>query len=775
MAPSPLKISVYNLSSQALTLNEISLFSLSDNFVPVSEVSSENKKIEILRLARKLLLHHHMFNSDFNDDSLVRPTSRFTPKSTTSLVLKKVVEDLEICANRVPGNLTRVDRDDNLTPEQRSAIETFKNRKGILFFVADKGSSVVLLNEEFYRHKILETLNTPKYEKLPGNIDRSIVCQLKKLVKAHSHILTKYERKAITSFDYTTTNIYGVPKIHKSSIIKEAIKNIATNQIMLPNPSDLKFRIIFGGPNSPTVVLATLVQIILRRFVCKVHNRVQDVWEFKRKLPKPLKADLPFLILISLDAISMFENLEQTLGIPALRYYLTRYKYLLPPRFTVESVINFMTFVLNNNTGYFDGEIYRQTTGTATGIKPAPEYADLAMGYLEVNLYYKIKSQLGEPQAAYFWDNYRRYLDDGFILWDTRLGDFNHIFTIMNNMHPAIKFTMEQSDNILQYLDIEIYKTQDSILTKSFSKPTDSGTFLPFDSCHPHHCKINIPFGMARRVVALTDDPNIAMEKLQELALKLKRSSYPPDTINLAIHQAMQLKTKDLLLKTDKPDQVESIAFVNTFDPFYPTLFAEVKSHFRKLKTNFETKPFFENVKLINSLTNSNNIKNMFQHSKFDFSGNKQTIPRGVTKCNAPKCKTCENILEVNSVFFKNTGITFQIKTPMNCLARNVVYYIICNKCKEDYVGETVNLRNRNNSHRSNSKEESRAVMEVSRHIFCCDAGYKICPILKVKQDCQITRLVKEDSIIKLAKPSLNQDTRNLLHLQLYQPPPNPF
>ena len=106
----------------------------------------------------------------------------------------------------------------------------------------------------------------------------------------------------------------------------------------------------------------------------------------------------------------------------------------------------------------------------------------------------------------------------------------------------------------------------------------------------------------------------------------------------------------------------------------------------------------------------------------------------------------------------------------MNCLARNVIYYIICTKCKEDYVGETVNLRDRNNSHRSCSKDENHAVMEVSRHILKCGEGYKICPILKVKQDCEITRLVKEDAIIKLAQPSLNRDTRNLLHLHLYTP-----
>ena len=84
----------------------------------------------------------------------------------------------------------------------------------------------------------------------------------------------------------------------------------------------------------------------------------------------------------------------------------------------------------------------------------------------------------------------------------------------MNTMHPAIGFTMERSDDSLKYLDIVVYKDKNCIKTKAYSKETDSGTFLPFDSCHPHHCKINIPFNMARRVKALTDDHGVALDLL---------------------------------------------------------------------------------------------------------------------------------------------------------------------------------------------------------------------------------------------------------------------
>ena len=102
----------------------------------------------------------------------------------------------------------------------------------------------------------------------------------------------------------------------------------------------------------------------------------------------------------------------------------------------------------------------------------------------------------------------------------------------------------------------------------------------------------------------------------------------------------------------------------------------------------------------------------------------------------------------------------------MDCTVRNVIYALFCNGCGQSYIGETVCFRDRANSHRSNSKQEDRAVMEVSRHLLECDQGFKICPIIKVKEDCKILRLLIEDSLVKLLKPDLNAPRRNILHLK---------
>ena len=64
-------------------------------------------------------------------------------------------------------------------------------------------------------------------------------------------MLTQKEKLAITNFDYKSANIYGLPKIHKSQLVKEAVKNNKNICLNLPNPADLTLRLIFGGTHSP--------------------------------------------------------------------------------------------------------------------------------------------------------------------------------------------------------------------------------------------------------------------------------------------------------------------------------------------------------------------------------------------------------------------------------------------------------------------------------------------------------------------------------------------
>ena len=206
------------------------------------------------------------------------------------------------------------------------------------------------------------------------------------------------------------------------------------------------------------------------------------------------------------------------------------------------------------------------------------------------------------------------------------------------------------------------------------------------------------------------------------------------------------------------------VTFVHRFHPSLPQIFQEVKKLITRLSSSRSLRPIFGETRFISSQTEPLSLGGLLQHSRFD---ERRVVPDGpkITKCGHRGCRCCPDILETSELYFRNSGITWQIKTTMNCAVRNVIYCVICKSCGYTYIGETVNLRNRMSTHRNNSKHEESAVMKVSKHLYQCGLGFWLCPIFKMRVENKIARLVKEDYLVKLLKPDLNADTRNLLHL----------
>ena len=756
-------IKVYNLSSIALPHEAVSVAALGPKFVPLTQSDPEQTKIDILNFSRSLLLRARFFNSEYKDESLVTPVSNYIPKTTIYESLKGLIGELEIFANEV-AHLKRVEIKDNLTPSQRVGLNFLKNHKQLLYFKADKGGSIVFLDPDFYSNLVLEKLNTPNFEKLVRNTDYFTMVKLNSFVRRYTHILTPNEKRAITNFDYRSTNIYGVPKIHKSSLIKDAIPGCSGVCLNLKRPSDLSLRIIFGGPKNVTTGIADMVDALLKPFVGLVKARVRDVTDFINRIPAFETTVLPTIQMWSVDVKDMYQNIEHGLGLKAIEFWLNRYPEKLPVRISKKFVLEALLFVLQNNTGYFNGCFYRQVRGTATGIKPAPSYADLTMGYLEIILFYQIKEKINNKVADFFWENYRRYLDDGQIMWDQRLGDFQQVLQLMNNLHPAIEFTSECSNSRLTYLNVTILKTDNGFQTEIYNKETDSDTYLPFSSSHPRHCREAIPFGLARSVRALTDDDNTVQEKLKVLRERLTRCGYPGGLVETAFKTALALNKEELRIDKVQNISHQEIAFVHQYDPTLPQIFPQIKELTSRLFSSHQLRPIFGDCRIINSQREPPSLGSLLQHSRFDGS---LTVERGgVKKCGISGCACCEDILEVSSFFFVNSGIDFEIKVPMTCTVRNVIYLLQCKGCNKTYIGETVNFRNRMSSHKTNSTNPD-STMEVYSHLYKCGKGFWKLPLFKVKVENKIARLVIENNLIKKLMPDLNRDQRNLLHLSV--------
>jgi len=93
-----------------------------------------------------------------------------------------------------------------------------------------------------------------------------------------------------------------------------------------------------------------------------------------------------------------------------------------------ETLLRLVELVLILNCFSFADSYFKQINGVAMGIKMAPSYANLFVGYIEQQFF----NQYNGPKPKL----YRRYIDD--CIGATRK-DFNQFVAAVNPFHPALK------------------------------------------------------------------------------------------------------------------------------------------------------------------------------------------------------------------------------------------------------------------------------------------------------------------------------------------------
>ena len=95
-----------------------------------------------------------------------------------------------------------------------------------------------------------------------------------------------HEIDYLLNFEFKLSSFYGLPKIHKSQLIKQKYQEINTEYLELENPADLKFRPIVAGPVCETHHLSNLIDILLKPFVQHAKSYVNDDIDFLTHLPE---------------------------------------------------------------------------------------------------------------------------------------------------------------------------------------------------------------------------------------------------------------------------------------------------------------------------------------------------------------------------------------------------------------------------------------------------------------------------------------------------------
>ena len=140
----------------------------------------------------------------------------------------------------------------NISKHEWQDILNLKKNKEIIIKEVNKGGAVVIMNTKHYLKMISYHLNDETtYKMVESNCDTKVMKVITKIIEKYKDNLTKKEKEYLISFSYNTSNFYGLPKIHKSKLIQNAIKEQQKEYVHITDPSDLKLRPIVAAPICP--------------------------------------------------------------------------------------------------------------------------------------------------------------------------------------------------------------------------------------------------------------------------------------------------------------------------------------------------------------------------------------------------------------------------------------------------------------------------------------------------------------------------------------------
>ena len=324
----------------------------------------------------------------------------------------------------------------------------------------------------------------------------------------------------------------------------------------LKPPENLTFRPIVAGPVCETHRLSNLLDILLQPYTKYVKSYIKDTKDFLQKLPENVDENS---ILVTFDVENLYSNIPHDLGLEAIDFWINKYPDELPNRISKEFIINSIKLILENNSFCFNDIYFLQTKGTAMGTRPvfAPVYATLVLAYLEEKMYEKSEAEFNQTFRLYLETNFKRFLDDCFLIFKQQEKDLDNFHQLLNNLHPSIKYTIDKNRRQISFLDTLIINNNGKVETDIYYKPTDSKQYLLYTSCHPKHTRNSIPYNLARRLRLIISEENTLIKRLEELRNFLLKQKYPPALIDDSIIKIKCLNRPDIL-KVDENNETDN-------------------------------------------------------------------------------------------------------------------------------------------------------------------------------------------------------------------------
>ena len=635
-------------------------------------------------------------DDDIDDEfrKYAKKKSTWTPPSVHDAIddfMSRCRDEIDVIEIKKPKSL-------NISNEESAALRVLRGRNDIVIKKADKGGSVVVWRKDLYIEEAHRQLSDSTFYKKVDE-DRTVINnEIVSQVISDEITNTRLPPSAVSLIEKSPrcSVFYLLPKIHK-----------------LNNPG----RPVVSACSCPTSIISAFVDDVLQPIVQRIDSYVKDTNQMLRIVKDFSFPDDGSPLLFTMDVKSLYTVIPNHEGLNALKHYLDLRVTQEPP---TETILRLAELVLTLNNFEFYGSHYQQVRGVAMGTRMGPSYACLYMGYVE----HTFHAQYTGPKPLI----YRRYIDDIFGTTTMSQNDLLNYINCFNDFNEAVKFTFDISDSV-NFLDVTFTIDSDMISSTVFYKPTDSHSYLRYDSHHPERCKNAIPFSQFLRLRRICSDDGDFADQVENMEQFFLSRGYPKHITNRAKTKVAMIPRSESLREKDPSESTGIIPLVIPYHEFGRKVSHIVHKNAKILAKSRDIGCLFDN-NILTAYCNTKNLKERLVHSKLL----SNEIP-GTFACGSSKCKMCSFVLNTDCV----TGPTgsFTIKTSFNCCSCDVIYCILCIKCGELYIGETGReLRKRFGEHRRdvlhnvagkevathfNSKEHSIDDMAVTGLVYQTD------------------------------------------------------
>ena len=323
--------------------------------------------------------------------------------------------------------------------------------------------------------------------------------------------------------------------------------------------------------------------------------------------------------------------------------------------------------------------------------------SNLTVAYFELKMFALLPQIYPRDFADYFVRNFFRFLDDIFNTWLINF-DIEPFYKLINELDPDLKFIFETLTTDINFLDINIKIVDNQFHFDIYHKPTNSFSYLKYNSCHPSHTKNNISLSLAKRIIRIvTDNRDYRLEELRQNLLK---RNHPEKIINYSF-------TKSSQPKNNKEENKEIITFTRTYNPNHNFNYNRFNNCLNNIN-NRKLRETFSNKKVLLTKRQPKNLMKMLVTAKFDLHlelTNRK--PNGLFSCTVCIYHKNGYIKPCKSFTFKLTNgksVTWNYNRFLDCDSRDVLYILISNNCDYFYLGKTIDFKQRIRKHKSDVK-----------------------------------------------------------------------